>query len=73
MIAGFVFRTSLSVGHVDCLSPSAAARSVQECVTKDTTASKSRFSWTLEEWFFRVTSAVCLVYQYSLLYLCLLG
>lgn len=43
MIAGFIFRISLSVERVDCLSPSAAARSVQECVTKDTTASKSQF------------------------------
>lgn len=40
----FVFRTSLSVERVDCSSLSAAAPSVPECVTKDTTASKSLFS-----------------------------
>lgn len=63
--ADFIFRISLSVEHVDCLSPSAAARSVQECVTKGTTASKSRFSRNPEEWFFRVSSTVNHVYQYS--------
>lgn len=41
--ADFVFRIFLSVGPVVYLSPSAAALSVPECVTKDTTASKSSF------------------------------
>lgn len=37
----FVCRISLSVEPVVCSSPSAAALSVQGCVTKDMTASKS--------------------------------
>lgn len=40
----------MSVARADCSSPSAAAPSVQECVTKDTIASKSRFSWNPDEW-----------------------
>lgn len=49
IMPAFMFRTSSSVERVDCSSPSAAALSAHECVTKDMTASMSRFSWKREE------------------------